>query len=35
VIDYDVNSPIVEELSRAVDFLLREVKVNGNGAGGN
>ena len=35
VIDYDVNSPIVEELSRTVDFLLREVRVNGNGAGGN
>ena len=35
VIDYDVTSPIVEELSRVADFLLREVKVNGNGAGGN
>ncbi len=35
VIDYDVTSPIVEELSRAADFLLREVKVNSNGAGGN
>ena len=35
VIDYDVTSPIVEELSRAADFLLREVRVNGDGAGGN
>jgi len=35
VIDYDVTSPIVEELARTADFLLREVKVNGNGAGGN
>lgn len=35
VIDYDVTSPIVEELARTTDFLLREVKVNGNGAGGN
>ncbi len=35
VIDYDVTSPIVEELSRAADFLLREVKVNGNGGSGN
>lgn len=35
VIDYDVTSPIVEELSRAADFLLREVKVNGTKAGGN
>jgi len=35
VIEYDATSPIVEELSRAADFLLREVKVNGNGAGGN
>ena len=35
VIDYDANSPIVGELSRAADFLLREVRVNGNGAGGN
>ncbi len=35
VIDYDVSSPIVEELSRTADVLLREVKVNGNGAGGN
>lgn len=35
VIDYDANAPIVEELSRATDFLLREVKVNGNEAGGN
>ncbi|MFN2454324.1 MAG: hypothetical protein ABR577_08900 [Pyrinomonadaceae bacterium] len=33
VIDYDVTAPIVEELSRAADFLLRE--VNGNKAGGN
>ena len=35
VIDYDVTAPIVEELSRMADFLLREVKANGNGAGGN
>ena len=35
VIDYDVTSPLVEELSRATDFLLCEVKVNGSGAGGN
>jgi len=35
VIDYDVTAPIVEELSRAADFLLREVKVNGTKAGGN
>ncbi len=35
VIDYDVTAPIVVELSRAADFLLRDVKVNGNGAGGN
>ena len=35
VIDYDVTAPIVEELARVADFLLREVKVNGNGAGGN
>jgi CO dehydrogenase maturation factor len=34
VIDYDVTSPIVEELSRAADFLLGELGVNGNGAGG-
>jgi len=34
VIDYDVTSPTVEELSRAVNFLLREVKVDGNDAGG-
>ncbi len=35
VIDYDVTAPIVEELSRVADFLLREIKINGNGAGGN
>ena len=35
VIDYDVTAPIVEELIRVADFLLREIKVNGNGAGGN
>lgn len=29
VIDYDAASPIVQELSRTADFLLRE--VNGNG----
>ncbi len=34
VIDYDVTAPIVEELSHVADFLLREVRVNGNGAGG-
>jgi hypothetical protein len=34
VIDYDVISPTVEELSCAVDFLMREVKVDGNDAGG-
>ncbi|MBA2526410.1 MAG: hypothetical protein H0V18_11625 [Pyrinomonadaceae bacterium] len=35
VIDYDVTAPIVEELSRVAAFLLREVKISGNGAGGN
>jgi CO dehydrogenase maturation factor len=30
VIDYDAASPIVEELSRAADFLLREVRPGGN-----
>ncbi|MDQ3667470.1 MAG: hypothetical protein M3410_13005 [Acidobacteriota bacterium] len=35
VIDYDVTAPIVEELSRVADFLLREIRVDGNGAGGN
>lgn len=35
VIDYDTTAPIVEELIYVADFLLREVKVNGNGAGGN
>lgn len=35
VIDYDAASPIVEELSRVADFLLREVNMKGNGAGGN
>jgi len=34
VIDYDVTPPTVEELSRAVDILLHEVKVDGNDAGG-
>ena len=34
VIDYDVSSPIVKELTHTADFLLREIKVNGN-AGGN
>lgn len=35
VIDYDVASPMVEELSRAADFLLHNASINGNGAGGN
>lgn len=35
VIDYDVSSPLVQELAQTADFLLREVKVNGNRAGGN
>ncbi|MCA1632489.1 MAG: hypothetical protein LC785_02425 [Acidobacteria bacterium] len=34
VIDYDATSPIVEELSQTADFLLREVRVNGDRAGG-
>lgn len=34
VIDYDVTAPIVEELSRVADFLLRQIKVNGDGVGG-
>lgn len=35
VIDYDAASPIVEELSGVADFLLRELRVGGNGAGRN
>ncbi len=34
VIDYDVTSPIVEELSHVADFLQREVSGNGYRAGG-
>ena len=34
VIDYDVTSPVVEELSRVADFLEREIGPGGNGAGG-
>ncbi len=34
VIDYDVTSPIVEELSRVADFLQSEVSGNIQGAGG-
>ncbi len=34
VIDYDVTAPIVDKLSSVADFLLREIKINGNGAGG-
>ena len=35
VIDYDVTSPIVEELSRVADFLQREISSKTNGTGGN
>ena len=34
VIDYDVTSPVVEELSRVADFLEREISPGGDGAGG-
>ena len=35
IIDYDVTSPIVEELNRVADLLEREFAVSGNGVGGN
>lgn len=34
VIDYDVTSPIVAELSRVADFLQHEFAVKADGAGG-
>jgi len=34
IIDYDVTSPIVEELSGVADFLQREISTTGNQAGG-
>jgi len=35
VIDYDVTSPIVEELSRVADFLQREIRNSRAGENGN
>ena len=34
IIDYDVTSPVVEELSRVADFLEGEVGPGGSGKGG-
>jgi CO dehydrogenase maturation factor len=34
IIDYDVTSPVVEEISRLANFLQREISTNGSRTGG-